>query len=100
MYEQVDGNEVGTWDGFITIFGGTGENTRIIRFIHTANGDDNDKFITLEDCRKMFEQKYGGETDCLSIYVWFDDWVHGEIYHYNNYGNNEWWQVGQTIGFA
>lgn len=100
MYEQVDGNKVGTWDGFVTVFNGTDENARIIRFIQTANGDGNDRFITLEDCRKMFEQKYGGETDCLSIYVWFDDWTHGEIYNYGNYGDHQWRQVGQTIGFA
>ena len=99
MYEQVDGNKVGTWDAFITIFSGTDDNARIIRFIHTANGDDNDKFITLEDCRKMFEQEYGQEADCLSIYVWFDDWTHGEIYNYGNYGA-KWYKTGETIGFA
>ena len=99
MYEQVDGNKVGTWDGFITIFGGTDENARIIRFILTANGDGNDKFITLEDCRKMFEQKYGKETDCLSIYVCFNDWTHGDIYNCGNHGNR-WEKIGETIGFA
>ena len=29
MYEQVDGNKVGTWDGFITIFSGVGDSARI-----------------------------------------------------------------------
>ena len=99
MYEQVDGNKVGTWDAFITIFSGTDEGARIMRFILTANGDDNDKFITLEDCRKMFEQEYEQETDCLSIYVWFDDWTHGEIYNYGNCGA-KWYKTGETIGFA
>lgn len=99
MYEQVDGNKVGKWDAFITIFSGTDENARIIRFIHTANGDDNDKFITLEDCRKMFEDKYGKEEDRRPIYVWFDDWTHGEIYNYGNHGKY-WEKIGETIGFA
>lgn len=94
MYEQVDGNEVGTWDGFITIFCGTDENARIIRFIHTANGDDNDKFITLEDCRKMI-----GGNKYNSVTVIFEDWTHGEIYNYGNYGKC-WVKTGETIGFA
>lgn len=93
---EVDGNKVGTWDAFITIFSGTGDNAKIIRFIHNADGTDNDIFITLEDCRKMFEQKYGKQ---LSLCVWFDDWTHGELYNYGNHGKC-WEKIGETIGFA
>lgn len=100
MYEQVDGNKVGTWGGgFITIFGGTGEQAKIMRFIQTESGDDNGRFITLEDCRKMFKDKFGGESNHLSIYVWFNYLTHGEIYNYGNHGNT-WERIGTTEGFA
>ena len=29
-----------------------------------------------------------------------EDFLSGEMYRYNNYGDNEWWQTGQTRGFA
>ena len=29
-----------------------------------------------------------------------EDFLSGEMYRYNNYGKNEWWQTGQTRGFA
>jgi len=29
-----------------------------------------------------------------------EDMFSGEMYRYNNYGDNEWWQTGQTRGFA
>lgn len=98
MYEQVDGNEVGTCDGYITIFGGTGDSARIIRFIQTANGDSNDKFITLEMCRKQFSNQYGGDGDPV-LTVIFEDWTHGDIYKYGNHGDC-WEKVGETIGFV
>lgn len=91
--KEVDGNEVGTWDGIITIFTGYGKNAKIKRFILTADGTENDRFITLEDCRKMI-----GETES-TITVIFDDWLQGEVYNYGNYGDI-WWQVGITQGFA
>ena len=90
---KVDGNEVGTWDALITIFCGTNDEARIKRFFLVADGTDDDKFITLEDCRKMI-----GETS-TPVTVIFDDWTHGEIYNYGNHGK-EWWKVGETIGFA
>lgn len=90
---KVDGNEVGTYDALITIFYGVNDEARIKRFFLTADGTDDDKYITLEDCRKMI-----GETSA-PVTVIFDDWTHGEIYTYGNYGN-EWWQVGITQGFA
>lgn len=90
---KVDGNKIGTWDGFITIFSGIDENAKIKRFILTANGDEHDKFITLEDCRKMI-----GETE-YPVTVIFDDSMNGEIYNYGNYGER-WERVGTTIGYA
>lgn len=94
LYETVDGNKVGTWDAIITIFSGYGEQAKIIRFIHTAEGTDNDKFITLEDCRKMI-----GET-IAPVHVIFDDWTHGDIYTYGNSSEKVWEKTGETIGFA
>lgn len=29
-----------------------------------------------------------------------EDFLSGEMYRYNNYGDNEWWEVGRTRGFA
>lgn len=29
-----------------------------------------------------------------------EDMSFGEVYRYNNYGDNEWWQTGQTRGYA
>ena len=29
-----------------------------------------------------------------------DSWLDGEVFRYNNYGENEWVQTGQTRGFA
>lgn len=91
---EVDGNEVGVWDGIITIFSGYGENAKIKRFIHTADGTENDTFITLEDCRKMIGETSGTVT------VIFDDWTHGEIYVYGMYTNIAWIKYGTTQGFA
>ena len=90
----VDGNKIGTWDAIITIFSGYGDEAKIIRFIHTADGTENDNFITLEDCRAMI-----GKTE-RTVTVIFEDWIRGEIYTYGNYGDNKWWQVGTTQGFA
>lgn len=90
---KVDGNAVGTWDGYITIFTGLDESAKIKRFILSADGTDDDKFITLEDCRKMI-----GKTS-TPVTVIFDDWTHGEIYNYGNHGNL-WEKIGNTEGFA
>lgn len=91
--KEVDGNKIGTWDGFITIFTGSDDDAKIKRFILTADGTDDDKYITLNDCRKMI-----GETDS-PVTVIFEDYTHGEIYNYGNYGA-KWVQIGSTQGFA
>jgi hypothetical protein len=91
--EVVDGNQIGLYDGIVTIFCGYDSNAKIKRFMLTAFGTDDDKYITLNDCRKMI-----GEPDC-AVTVIFEDYLLGEIYNYGNYGK-KWWQVGDTCGFA
>lgn len=91
--KEVDGNKIGTWDGFITIFSGYDDNAKIKNFCHTANGTEDDTYITLEDCRKMI-----GDTE-EPVTVIFNDFTHGEIYNFGNYGK-KWCQIGITQGFA
>lgn len=90
----VDGNTTGTYEGIITIFGGYDEEAKIKRFVRTANGTDDDKFITLEDCRKMIDITEGN-----TVTVIFDDDIQGEIYQYGNYGDY-WVKYGETNGYA
>lgn len=88
---KVDGDTVGTWDGIIYVV--CGEKSRTI-FV-TAIGDDNDKFITLNDILK--------EIDCNTYdypLVIIEDALSGNVYRYNNYGDNSWWKVGETKGYA
>ena len=90
---RVDGNEVGTWEAIITVFAGYDETAKIKRFVHAANGTDDDKFITLEDCRKMI-----GKVE-KPIHVIIDDWLSGEMYTYGNHGDY-WEKVGTTEGYV
>lgn len=90
---EVDGNRVGIYDGIVTIFTGYGDDAKIKRFILTANGTEEDQYVTLEDCRKMI-----GETES-TVTVIFDGWLHGEIYKYGSY-KDEWIKYGTTQGFA
>lgn len=49
--------------------------------------------ITLEDIAAQFS-----ENRCLTVIV--EDPLEGHIYRYNNYGNQEWIEVGTTCGYA
>ena len=86
---KVDGN-TGIYDGIIRIICGDKGKTIILN----AFGDDNDKFITLDDCLKLIE--YDANDICIVI---FDDWTQGKIYQYGNYGKY-WTEYGETRGFA
>ena len=72
---KVDGN-TGIYDGIIRIICGNKGKTIYL----TAWGDENDEFITLDDCLKLIEYDDGV---CI---VMFDDWTSGKIYQYGNYG--------------
>lgn len=53
--------------------------------------------ITLNDCiEKAKEKGYRNGT----ILVISESWLRGTIYRYNNYGKNEWYEVGSMVGFA
>ena len=87
---KVDGS-TGIYDGVIRII--TENKAKTIYL--TAQGTDEDEFITLDDCLKLIG--YNGEGTCMVI---FDDLTHGEIYMYGNYSEKCWTDYGTTRGFA
>lgn len=90
---KVDGKTTGTYDGFIYIICGDRGKTICI----TANGDENDKFLCLDDCFEFIG--FNKEKD-IGLIVIIDDWLSGKVYRYNNYNDNCWYEVGITEGFA
>lgn len=55
------------------------------------------KGLTLEDCFvKAKRNGYIGGT----ILVLSESYLDGDVYRYNNYGDNEWYHVGKLAGFA
>lgn len=91
---EVDGNKIGTYDGIVTICKGYGEAAKIVRFMLTANGDENDRFVSLNDCLEMM----GGASDG-SVTVIIEDVFDGKIFCYGNHGDY-WEEVGTTNGYA
>ena len=87
---KIDGN-TGIYDGVIHIF----NNNKAKTIFLTAEGTENDKFITLDDCLKFIEHT---KKDGV-CYVLFDDVTHGTIYQYGNYGEY-WTNYGTTQGYA
>lgn len=82
--------DVGIWDGVIHIF----NDTKAMTIYLAANGTEDDKRITLNDCLKLIEHEKG------VCYVIFDSATHGEIYEYGNYADKSWHTYGTTIGYA
>lgn len=90
---KVDGNEVGLWDGFAyVICDNKGKSICV-----TAMGDENDKFVSLNDLLK--DIGYDKEIDS-SVIVIIEDFLEGKVYRYNNYGDYSWYECGETRGFA
>ena len=89
----VDGGEVGTCDGIIRIvYGG-----KSVEVVLTANGDESDVFVTLNDCLEICCY----DEECpVSVIVIIDDWTHGVIYRYGAYCEKRWEIYGETKGFA
>ena len=77
------------YDGIIHIFNDNKAKTIVL----TANGTEDDEFITLDDCLDLIEHKTG------VCYVIFDSETHGEMYQYGNYGAY-WTTYGTTQGYA
>lgn len=92
---KVDGNEVGAWDGFIYII--WGDKARTI--CHTANGDESDTFISLNDCLTLVGFAEGNEI-LDNVIVILEDLMRGTVYRYNNYCDKSWYECGYTEGFA
>lgn len=87
---KVNGNEIGTFDGFVRILWGNKGKTLCL----TAMGKKRDKFISLNDCLKEIE--YDGKGTVIVI---IEHFLYGYIYKYGNYGN-DWYKYGETRGFA
>lgn len=92
-YIAVDGDETGLWDGFAYLICGNKGKTILV----TAYGDENDKFVSLNDLLKEIE--YDSKIDMPPIVI-VEDYFNGTIYRYNNYGDGKWWRCGETRGYA
>lgn len=89
----VDGNEYGCYDGIVKII--CGEKCKTIYVC--SNGDENDEFVTLNDCLKII----GWTSKMGVVLVIIEDYLSGKIYQYaNNCGEPVWCEHGNTKGFA
>lgn len=89
----VDGNEVGSYDAIFKIICGD----RCKEVILVADGCEDDKFMSLNDCLDLIE--YDRESG-MSVIVIIDSWLHGTIYRYGAYSEKYWEVYGETGGFA
>ena len=90
LCERVSG-DTGIYDGVVRIMCGEKATTIYL----TAEGSENDKPITLDDCLNMIGG-YQGEI-CTVI---FDDATSGKVYQFGNYSEKEWVHYGDTCGYA
>lgn len=89
--EKVDGNEIGIWVGIAYIIWEDKGKT----IYKTASGDEDDTFLSLNDCLK--EIGYDGYGVCTVI---LEDWISGSVYQYGNSSDKAWYTHGKTVGFA
>lgn len=89
--ERVDGKTTGTYDGILYIISGNKGKQIIV----SASGDETDRFVSLDDCLA----EIGCDKDKTAIVI-VEDYTHGYLYRYNNYGDKSWYQCGETEGFA
>ncbi len=87
----VDGKEVGTWDGIVHIFCCG----RAKQIILTANGDESDRFLSLDDCLDEIECDKENEYAIVII----EEGLHGDIYKFGQYSSREWHKCGSSCGF-
>lgn len=90
---KVDGKQTGTYDGIVYIL--CGEKGKEIYL--TANGDENDKFVCLDDCLEIIG--YNENKDVTMIVI-IENALNGKVYRYNNYSDKCWYEYGETRGFA
>lgn len=88
---KVDGKTTGTYDGIIYIISGDKGKTICV----VASGDETDRFVSLNDC---LEEIGCGEDETAIVIV--EDALHGDVYRYGNYEKGEWYECGETEGFA
>lgn len=89
MLEKVNGAETVIYDGFVRILWEDKGKTILI----TANGDEKDTRISLNDCLEIIG--YDGKGVVIVI---FDDATKGKVYMYGNYGAC-WYEYGETGGY-
>lgn len=88
---KVDGKTTGTYDGFLYIISGDKGKTICV----TADGTETDRFVSLNNCLA----EVGCAEDETAIVI-IEDFTHGYVYRYNNYGDKAWYRCGETEGFA
>lgn len=93
--KMINGNEVGTYDGIITIVKESYDECTAKRIIITTQGTHDDKFISLNECLQII-----GYNDGDVVTVIIDDAFRGNIYQYGNYIKKEWCEHGSTKGYA
>lgn len=88
----VDGNKIGIQDGVARIICGNKSKT----IYKTANGDETDTFLSLNDCLKEINYyEYGGV--CVVIFESVLSW---RVYQFGNYCDGKWYEHGKTYGYA
>lgn len=83
--EKADKNKV-LWEDIKIIF-----DSKVIELFNDIKG------LTLEDC--LNKAKENGYI-CGTILVLSESYLDGDVYRYNNYGDDEWYHVGSLDGFA
>lgn len=91
--KKVDGKRTGIYDGIAYILYGAKGKTVYL----TATGDENDKFLCLDDCLELM--KYD-ENNLITMLVIIETALSGKVYRYNNYSDKCWYECGTTEGFA
>lgn len=93
--ERIKGDEVGLYDGIIRIIWKDKAKTIFL----VANGDDDDRFISLNDCLKEIGYDKKSHKEGGVVIVIMDESLSGKAYIYGQYGNN-WTEYGETRGYC
>ena len=91
--DRVNGDTFGCYDGIVRIIWGD----KAKQIVMSANGTEDDKFISLNDCLKLIDYNKGDGYSV--VFVMIDTFTDGVIYEYGNYGQF-WTEYGTTRGFA
>lgn len=86
--EKVNGDFICTFDGIVRIIWGNKGKTLVFW------GKYGNDFVRLNDCLREIDYDGNG-----TVVVIVDEFLSGKVYMYGNYGN-DWYEYGETRGFA